>query len=433
MAQYKKALFTICFLLLALTSLKTQTVQDLEYDLSWFTTKEKWGGKIDKAKKLLQLDPFNSKATAYICRYYAERNIDSVSIFLNHRTQMFPDSVNAYLIRAEFVGYEEAYSNKEEIKKQKLYYLDKGFGLDSTNVHVLYELAKIYYDDFLPKNQFKNTDKLLSGGLIPYSFPELDSIKPQEGIKLQEKIKPLFNNSAENALKYFYFLWNQDVDSRDVFYFPIRQLECHLDIATSNIQLALNNLAEDNFFPSWYFANLPGNWACNDSVDFLFLLEWSRRNGAGLTTRLTDLEEKGLYEQELVQGEEVYRFTWLRSFHHPIVVRIERNADEKVKIYWKVGKGAGGYAPEGIKKSGKKKLGIEEWDKLISLLDELRFDALPNYSYQPMTDGASWTLEKKTFEGHKVHDTNDPSTLFKAACMYLVELTNIKIKEEEKY
>ena len=102
-------------------------------------------------------------------------------------------------------------------------------------------------------------------------------------------------------------------------------------------------------------------------------------------------------------------------------------------LYWKVGKGGGGYKPQGLQQSGKKKLSLKEWIEFERLIKESNFDTLPNKIYIPMLDGATWTLERKSFESFKAHESNEPSEKIKVACLYLLNLTNIKIKEDEIY
>ena len=102
-------------------------------------------------------------------------------------------------------------------------------------------------------------------------------------------------------------------------------------------------------------------------------------------------------------------------------------------LYWKVGKGAGGYEPEGLKKSGKKKLRLKEWIEFEEIVKASSFDSLPNEKYIPMTDGATWTLERKKHESFKAHHSNSPNKEFSNACLYLLDLTNIKVKDDDKY
>ena len=102
-------------------------------------------------------------------------------------------------------------------------------------------------------------------------------------------------------------------------------------------------------------------------------------------------------------------------------------------LYWKVGKGAGGYEPKGLKKSGKKRLSLRDWTEFERLIKESNFESLPNEKYIPMTDGATWTLERKSSDSYKAHHSNWPSKEIKEACLYLLSLTKIKVKEDDKY
>ena len=61
----------------------------------------------------------------------------------------------------------------------------------------------------------------------------------------------------------------------------------------------------------------------------------------------------------------IYRFTWLRSFHKPIVIGIE-NANDTITLYWKVTDGAGGYEPENMVNNKSKKPTIKEWQDIAS-------------------------------------------------------------------
>jgi hypothetical protein len=45
------------------------------------------------------------------------------------------------------------------------------------------------------------------------------------------------------------------------------------------------------------------------------------------TQHLTAFNESSLWESSQTQKTQSYRFLWLRTFHHPIVVRIDVNVD----------------------------------------------------------------------------------------------------------
>jgi hypothetical protein len=231
----------------------------------------------------------------------------------------------------------------------------------------------------------------------------------------------------------FYQLWRIDDNRRDIIYFPIKQLECFLEKKVkSPVNSSIEEINNNCYFPSWYFANLPKNWECDYSNDYLFKVELSKWGANGMKLHLTNLEEPCLYKTEVPQDKEIYRFTWLRSFHNPISIRIEKS-DKKNELYWKVGKGSGGYEPMGIKRKGKKKIKTSHWNEFVSILGESEFEKLPNQNYVLKTDGASWTLEHKTNTKFKAHDTNWPEGNFRESCLYLLKLSGIKVKEKNIY
>src|SRR5690606_3456867 len=68
-------------------------------------------------------------------------------------------------------------------------------------------------------------------------------------------------------------------------------------------------------------------------------------------------------EPLLFNGEtkkEIYRFTWLRTFHNPIAIRIER-INSQYYLYWKRLSGAGGYEPGNLIEEKSRELTKLEW------------------------------------------------------------------------
>src|ERR1700753_1784508 len=86
--------------------------------------------------------------------------------------------------------------------------------------------------------------------------------------------------------------------------------------------------------------------------------------------QLTALEEPVIFNDST--GFEGYRFTWLRTFHNPIAIRIEKQG-EVYRLFWKKCDGAGGYAPGEIITDRKKKLTAKEWDDFKKLVDSIDF------------------------------------------------------------
>ncbi len=177
------------------------------------------------------------------------------------------------------------------------------------------------------------------------------------------------------------------------------------------------------------FANV---LAYGQDFDFFSHGEYSNDQiiDSGLVIRLTDLKEPILDELEICEDCEIYRFTWLRTFDNPIIVRLERNA-ERYKLTYKIGNGSAGYEPKGLKKSKSMTVSNEDWDYFSKLLNQTGFDTIPNKYYFPMTDGASWILEHRTGFEYKGHETNDPQENFEICCLYLLELANIDYDKDD--
>lgn len=401
-----------------------QTIQELEYDLSWYGSSEKYGDKIEKAKRLQEIDPFNFRATEYICRYYDDRKIDSVSIYFDNLITKFPNKTEPYLLRSELLFLELGFRDKDEYNRRKVKYLKQALAISPKDSVIVFKLAEAYYKDFifpLENEQdwgFDFGDKFLDSTIA---------------VKKKALKRSTFENAADSSLNYLYQVWDLSKDKRDIIYYPIRQLECFLK---QSDQASIPKEAEREFnrcyFPSYYFANLTDNWECDFSKDYLFEIESGKGTVEWLELQLSDLKEDCLYNKELKQNSIIYRFTWLRSFHYPIAIRIEK-VENEIMLYWKVGKGASGYEPEGLKKSGKKKLRLKKWIEFEEIVKTSSFDTLPNEKYIPMTDGATWTLERKKHGSFKAHHSNAPSKEFSKACLYLLDLTNIKVKDDDKY
>ena len=421
----QKLLITFLHLLVFSTSFG-QTIQELEHDLSFWSAGSDEYGKIGKAKKLQELDPFNYQATEYICRYYIDRKIDSVSIYFDNLIKKQPNNTEPYLLRSELLFLEFDNQDRDFYNKQKNKNLSLALKINASDQSVIFKLAELYYKDFIyPLEKEKDWG---------FSIDWEDDLNDSTQIAREKPIKrSTFEHPADSSLNYFYQLWELRKDKREIIYFPIRQLECFLNqIYKSQIPKDFEKGINQCFFPSYYFTNLEEKWECDFTKDYLFEIESGKGTAEWLEVQLSNLKESCLFNKVNQPNSTIYRFTWLRSFHYPIAIRIERQ-DNKTLLFWKVGKGAGGYEPKGLKETGKKKLSHKEWERFEKLVVESNFDSLPNKNYVLMADGATWTLERKKSDLFKAHNTNSPSKEFKEACLYLLSLTNIKVKDDDKY
>ncbi|HYV91221.1 MAG TPA: hypothetical protein VE978_05535 [Chitinophagales bacterium] len=132
---------------------------------------------------------------------------------------------------------------------------------------------------------------------------------------------------------------------------------------------------------------------------------------------------------------EIYRFTWLRTFHNPVAIRIEKQGDTYL-LYWKLCNGAGGYAPGKLTIDKQRMIDKQTWEKFKIKLDEIDFwNLATNEKEMSGTDGSQWILEGKTSKQYHVVDRWTPSDKSKyyQCCDFLIGLTDLKIKGDDKY
>ena len=131
----------------------------------------------------------------------------------------------------------------------------------------------------------------------------------------------------------------------------------------------------------------------------------------------------------------VVRLTWLRSFHSPIVVRI--NCAARCTITGKRLNGAGGYEPGRIVERRVDRLTDSEAQELYRLVALANLsDPMPE-SEILMMDGAMWVIEVANRDGYfawSVQGTRESQyAKFHLLGDYLVELSRIEVADEDYY
>jgi hypothetical protein len=156
-----------------------------------------------------------------------------------------------------------------------------------------------------------------------------------------------------------------------------------------------------------------------------FTNEWYSRH-------LRAMNESVLFEGKI--NKEIFRFTWLRTFHNPVVIRIEKENDS-VNLFYKMTDGAGGYEPGEIVIDSRKKLALNDWQKFIQLVDSCHFwSTMPCEKLVKGLDGSQWILEGATNDYYQVVDEWMPEEgSYYDCCNFLIELTGLNIKKKEKY
>jgi len=146
---------------------------------------------------------------------------------------------------------------------------------------------------------------------------------------------------------------------------------------------------------------------------------------------LATIKEPIIFQSKSKYDE--YRFTWLRSFDYPVVIRIEKRGDIYT-VYWK----EWDFYNKQIKRitDGQKNINKEIWDRFMNKLSHTNFWNMDiNDPNEQGLDGAEWTLEGKSSSKYHVVERWSPksSTDYFQCCDYLIGLTDLQIPENRKY
>lgn len=399
--RLKKILVVLFFISMNCFS---QTVEELEHELCFFKSIEEWDSKKNIAYKLLEIDRLNVKAINYLVEVYGRHNKkDSIDLLFDRLIKENPESPEPYLIRARernayFAGLTHI---------QRINYLKEAYKLDSTNEEAIYTLGKLYYELFI--NEFK------SG-----------------------RNKTNLDYYSANAIRYFTTLCNLNERYKEVLKFPLMQLASY-EGDLSKMRLFESYNFQFYYFPISAFLDLPHDWQTNYTVNVINYVSDTEFKVSGVESALFHVKRyssclKALGEpilSDTLQAR-VFRFTWLRSFHHPIVIALENNNDT-VTLYWKVSDGAGGYEPGKIIENKSKTLTIKEWNDFVTSIDSINFWNLPTTQSGILgTDGARWILEGKEPGKYHVVDRWSGGEI-ESVCLKLLKLTDLKINQDDIY
>jgi hypothetical protein len=146
--------------------------------------------------------------------------------------------------------------------------------------------------------------------------------------------------------------------------------------------------AQESYFPKGAFSD--------DTRSDLFKAKW-------YSTHLKALNEPSLLRLASKPSCESYRFVWLRTFHHPVIVRLDITADGIGLLTTKVSNGAGGYKPGQLIENLSRSLTREQTNMFLASIGKNKFWELPNYenSGEEGADGSQWIIEG--VKGGKYH------------------------------
>jgi hypothetical protein len=163
-------------------------------------------------------------------------------------------------------------------------------------------------------------------------------------------------------------------------------------VATASAQVGDAPDEKPRYFPVGVFAN-----GKSDDGDF--------------TARLYAAELRGLKEPSLSETapslEPVYRFTWLRSFHPPIAIRIAMHAEGTGMLTAKMSNRPGGLSGKLILNSTRE-ISVTEVRHVLELIDTMGFWQMPSVTGPTYPDGAEWIFEASVRGKYHVVDRQSP-------------------------
>lgn len=140
--------------------------------------------------------------------------------------------------------------------------------------------------------------------------------------------------------------------------------------------------------------------------------------------------EQSIYAEKENKDIQVYRFTWLRTFHFPILIKLKVNkANSLGTLHIKELDGASGYDYGKIRKDYKKEVSKENVDKLLQLLKRTNFWKLTPEIEDMGLDGAWWIVEG--LKDGKYHFVKrwSPKNDVKDIGLFFLQLTDLKVEQ----
>lgn len=176
-------------------------------------------------------------------------------------------------------------------------------------------------------------------------------------------------------------------------------------------------------------AYFPEDVLADNSWKSHFKTDWYSRE-------LRVLEEPSLFGMAKNYPSESYRFLWIRTFHHPIAIRLEIRADGVGILTIKVASGTGGFAPGHLVENASRPLSLEQTRAFLALTNKTGIWLLPgNDTSDSGLDGSQWIIEGvKKGENHVVDRWSpDEGPVCQLGLTLAIGLANMNFSKNELY
>jgi len=129
-------------------------------------------------------------------------------------------------------------------------------------------------------------------------------------------------------------------------------------------------------------------------------------------------------------GRLIFRFIWLRTFHHPMCVRLEHGKNGRTVLYGKEINGAGGYEPGILITDRKIELTAQLYEAFKEKLASVNFAQMATEEKDlEGKDGAQWIFELNDNGRYHVVDRWCPDGSIRELGLWLLEAARLKPKE----
>lgn len=184
----------------------------------------------------------------------------------------------------------------------------------------------------------------------------------------------------------------------------------HNRLCAEQLTIGIQNLKLDRTFATWLLAFLLSvtcSVALSDQSRALrngrphnFPTELDPLRKGWYASMMQALHENYLWKED--NKQEVYRFIWLRTFHHPVAVRVEHTNGSTIAVQ-KESSGAGGYEPGRLIVDRQTAVTNAEFSTLKTKFDTALFWREPfDKTSEYGCDGAVWIFEARNAKGYHV-------------------------------
>ncbi len=150
------------------------------------------------------------------------------------------------------------------------------------------------------------------------------------------------------------------------------------------------------------------------------------------------LEEPSLLKLSENSGAESYRFLWLRTFKHPVAVRLDLKSDGTAVLTAKITDGEAGfpYTVAHLTESFAHSAEPEKIRSFLSKVKQVNFWSLPSHLHdQTGTDGSQWIIEGVKDGKYHVVDRWSPANggIRELGLLLVFDLAKMNIPKDEVY